>query len=72
MRPILHSVPAAKMGQAPAESCTKCMKHTQTKGHDSEKLLSDKRKSTQQWCNHLMEWKMVYLFGVISQPSLSS
>ena len=42
MRPILHSVPAAKMGQAPAESCTECMKHTQAKGHNSEKLPSDK------------------------------
>jgi len=29
MRPILHSVLATKMGQVPAESYTKLMKHTQ-------------------------------------------
>jgi len=37
MRPILHSVLATKMGQALAESYTECMKHTQAKGHDSQK-----------------------------------
>ena len=56
-RPILHSVLATKMGQAPAESYTKSMKHTQAKSHDSERLQSDRRENTQQWHNHLMERK---------------
>ena len=45
------------MGQAPAESYTKHMKHTQAKSHDSERLQSDKHKNTQQWRNHLVEQK---------------
>jgi len=48
MRPILHSVLATKIGQAPAESYTERMKHTQAKSHDSERLQSDKRENTQQ------------------------
>ena len=39
----LASVLAIKMGQAPAESYTKRMKHTQDKSHDSERLQSDGR-----------------------------
>jgi len=57
MRPILHSVLATKMGQAPAESYTKRMKHTQAKSHYSERLQSDRRENTQQWRNHLVERK---------------
>jgi len=37
-----------KMEQAPAESYTKHMKHTQAKSHDSKRLLSDKRESTEE------------------------
>ena len=57
MRPILHSVLATKMGIAPAESYTKCMKHTQAKSHDSNRLQSDMCENTQQWHNHLVEQK---------------
>ena len=56
-RPILHSVLAIKMGQAPAESYTKRTKHTQAKRHDSERLKSDGCENTQQWRNHLVERK---------------
>jgi len=56
-RPILRSVLATKMGQAPAESYTKRMKYTQAKSHDSERLHNDRREYTQQWCNHLQERK---------------
>ena len=56
-RPILHSVLATKMGQAPAESYTKRMKHTQAKSHDPERLQSDGRENAQQWRNHLVERK---------------
>ena len=45
------------MGQAPAESYTKRMKHTQDKRHDSERLQSDGRENTKQWSNHLEERK---------------
>ena len=48
MRPILHSVLAIKMGQAPAESYTKRMKRTQAKSHESERLQSDRRENTKQ------------------------
>ena len=44
-RPILHSVQAMEREQAPAESYTKCMKHTQAKNHDSNRLQSDKREN---------------------------
>jgi len=54
---ILHSILATKMGQVPAESYTKHMKHTQAKSHNSKSLLSDKCENTQRWCNHLVEWK---------------
>ena len=57
MRLILHSVLAIKMGQAPAKSYTKRMKHTQAKSHDSERLQSDGRENTQQWRDHLVERK---------------
>ena len=43
MRPISHSVLAKKTGQAPAQSYTKCMRYTQAKSHDSERLPSDRR-----------------------------
>ena len=59
------------MGQAPAESYTKRMKHTQAKTHDSKRLLSNKRDSYA-----IILWsEKTALFGVsplISQPSLSS
>jgi len=45
------------VGQVPAESFTKRMKHIQAKNHDSKRLLNDKRENTQQWCIHLMEQK---------------
>jgi len=45
------------MGQAPAESYTKRIKHTQPKSHNSERLQSDGHENTQQWHNHLMERK---------------
>jgi len=48
MRPILDSVLAMKMGQAPAECYTEHMKHTQAKSHDSERLQSDKCENNQQ------------------------
>jgi len=56
-RPILHSVLATKMGQAPAENYTKRMKHTQAKSHDSERLPSDGHENTQQWRKLLVERK---------------
>jgi len=56
-RLILHSMLATKVGQAPAESYTKHMKHTKAKSHDSKRLLRDKYQNTQQWCNHLVEQK---------------
>ena len=62
MRPILHSVLATKMGQAPAESYIKYMKHTQAKSHNSKRLQSNEREKAA-------------LFGVtrlISQPSFSA
>ena len=46
-RPILHSALATKMGQAPTESYTERMKHTQATRHDSKGLPSDKRENTQ-------------------------
>ena len=46
------------MGQAPAESYTKRMKHTQAKSHDSERLQSDGRENTQQLRNPLVERKV--------------
>ena len=46
-----------KDGTAPAESYTKCMKHTQHKSHDSERLQSDGRENTQQLRNPLVEQK---------------
>ena len=45
------------MGQAPAESYTKRMKHTQAKSHNSERLQSDVRENTQQWRNPPVERK---------------
>ena len=45
-RPILHSVLATKIGQAPAESYTKHMKHTQATSHNSEMLQSDRCENT--------------------------
>ena len=47
-RPILHSALATKMGQAPTESYTERMKHTQATRHDSKGLPSDKRENAQQ------------------------
>ena len=41
-RPILHSLLAMKMGQAPTESYTERMKFTQATSHDSKGLPSDK------------------------------
>ena len=52
-RSILHSVLDTK----PAESYTKHVKRTQAKSHDSKRLLSDKHKNAQKWCNYLVEWK---------------
>ena len=46
-RPILHSALATKMGQAPTESYTERMKHTQATRHDSKGLPSDKRENAQ-------------------------
>ena len=46
-RPILHSALAMKMGQAPTESYTERMKHTQATRHDSKGLPSDKRENAQ-------------------------
>ena len=43
-RPILHSVLATKIGQAPTESYTERMTHTQATRHDSNGLTSDKCK----------------------------
>ena len=40
-RPILYSALATKMGQAPTESYTERMKHTQATRHDSKGLPSD-------------------------------
>ena len=45
--PILHSVLATKMGPAPTESYTECMKDTQARSHDSKGLLSDKCENAQ-------------------------
>jgi len=62
MRLILHSLLATKMGQAPAESYIKYMKHIQAKSHDSKRLQSNEHEKTA-------------LFGVtrlISQPSFSA
>ena len=42
VRLILHSMLATKMGQVPAESYTKDMKHTNARSHDSKELLNDK------------------------------
>ena len=71
MRLILHSVLAMKMGQAPEESYTKRMKHTQVKRHDSERLQSDKREIS----DAIISWnEKMGLFGVasfLSQPFLS-
>ena len=72
-RLILHSVLATKMGQAPAESYTKCMKHTQAKSYDSEGLQSNRCEIPKS--DAIISWsKKMALFGVaplISQPSLS-
>ena len=38
-RPILHSLLATKLGQAPAKSYTEHMKHPQAKSHDSKTAL---------------------------------
>ena len=46
-RPILHSVLAMKMAQAPTESYTERMKRTQATSHDSKGLPSDKRENAQ-------------------------
>jgi len=43
----LHSMLATKMGQVPAESYTKHMKHTNARSHDSKELLNDKCANTQ-------------------------
>jgi len=62
------------MGQVPAQSYIKHMKHTHAKSRVSKRLLSDKCESTQQWCNHLVEGRGSTIFGVaphISQPSLT-
>ena len=48
-RPILHSALATKMAQAPTESYTERMKHTQATRHDSKGLPSDKRENAQLW-----------------------
>ena len=45
------------MGQVPAESYTKHMKHPQAKSHDSERLPRDRCENTQQLRNQLMEQK---------------
>ena len=70
----MHSVLAIKMGQAPAESYTKRMKHTQAKSHDSEgyRVTDVKIPSS----DAIISWsEKTALFGVaplsISQPSLS-
>ena len=60
-RLILQS--AMKMEQAPAESYTKHMKHTQAKSHDLKRLLSDKRESTEEWQSSHGAKKMA-LFGI--------
>jgi len=46
MRPILQSVLATKMEQAPAESYTEHMKRTSATRHDSKRLISGKCEST--------------------------
>ena len=59
-----------KMGQAPTESYTERMKHTQSTRHDSKGLPSDKRENAQQSSHGA---KKTALFGVsplISQLSL--
>ena len=62
-RQILHSLLATKMGQVPAESYTKRMKHTQAKSHDSERLQSDKREIPSS--DTIIWWsEMTALFGV--------
>ena len=40
MRPTLQCVLATKMEQAPAESYTECLKHTQAQSHDPKRMLS--------------------------------
>jgi len=60
------------MGQAPAEGYTKCMKHTQAKSHNSERLQSNRRENTQHWHNHLVERKDGTIWSCtayISHPS---
>ena len=62
------------MGQAPAESYTKLMKHTQAKSHDSKGLLSDKCEIPSSGATFLWS-ENTALFGVaplVSQPSLTS
>ena len=72
MRPIVHSMLATKIEQVPAESYTECMKHkhTQTKSHDSKRLLSDKCENTQQWHNHLVEQKDSTTWSCHNQTSV--
>ena len=69
----MRSALATKMGQAPTESYTKCMKHTQAKRHDSKRSLIDKHENTSS--DAIFSWsEKITLFGVaplISQPSLS-
>ena len=69
----MHSALATKMGQAPTESYTERMKHTQATSHDSKGLPSDKHENAQLCCNLLVERKTA-LYGVsplVSQLSLS-
>jgi len=61
------------MGQVPAESYTKRMKHTQAKSHDSKRLQNDKREIPGSDAIILWSERMA-IFGVsqlISQPSFS-
>jgi len=52
------------MGQAPAESYTKHIKHIQAKSHDSKRLLIDKHENTQQ-CTIISWSEKTALFGFL-------